>query len=119
MFHIFFCLVCLCESRVVYGVVLGVVNAFMKHKSHISDVLPTLLAAGECGNKPKNPIDGYNLWPWLTSDGENEKPRREIPMQINPHLTLYERDPRAFDTTWDTRMQGITMLCSNLCYNFV
>jgi len=89
------------------GVVSSAVCAFMKHKSHISDVLPTLLAAGECENKPKNQIDGYNLWPWLTSDGENERPRREIPMQINPHLTLYERDPRAFDTTWDTRMQGI------------
>ena len=78
----------------------------MKLESHISDVLPTLLAAGECENKPKNSIDGHNLWPWLTGNEADEKPRREIPMQINPHLTLYERDPRAFDTTWDTRMQG-------------
>jgi len=79
----------------------------VKHLTHISDVLPTLLAAGECPNQPRNQIDGHNLWPWLTGNDQDEKPRREIPMQINPHLTLYERDPRAFDTTWDTRMQGV------------
>ena len=43
------------------------------------------------------------------SENENKpevKKRKEIPMQINPLLKLHERDYRAFNTRWDTRMQG-------------
>ena len=41
-------------------------------------------------------------------ENSDVKKRREIPMQINPHLVLHGHDPRNFNTKWDTRMQGCT-----------
>jgi len=80
----------------------------LKHLTHISDVLPTVLAAGKCQNRPSLPIDGFNLWPFMNgAESEDVKKRREIPMQINPHLVLHGHDPRNFNTKWDTRMQGV------------
>merc|ERR1712113_202070 len=92
----------------------------ISHLTHISDVLPTVLSAAQCSRKPINNIDGFNLWPFMSAELESEtgseneienkpevKKRKEIPMQINPLLKLHERDYRAFNTRWDTRMQGV------------
>merc|ERR1712025_1205929 len=80
--------------------------------------LPTVLSAAQCDRKPINNIDGFNLWPFMSAEPEMEtgseietkpevKKRKEIPMQINPLLKLHEKDYRAFNTRWDTRMQGV------------
>ena len=61
-------------------------------------------------------IDGHNYWPLVdqNEDGFSVtninsplrfKKRREIVMQINPELRLWDGDPRNFNSTWDTRVQ--------------
>ena len=88
---------------------------------HISDVLPTVLSAAQCHvTMPKN-IDGHNYWPIVDNATVNDnyvtnadgplrfRRRREIIMQINPMLRLWDADPRDFNTTWDTRVQGVVI----------
>jgi len=86
---------------------------------HVSDILPTILSAAKCSSEMPNPIDGFNYWPIIDESTINEsyvthegnllrfRKRREIIMQINPQLTLWDADPRDFNTTWDTRVQGV------------
>lgn len=90
-------------------------NALM----HVSDILPTMLSAAKCKVEMPLPIDGYNYWPLIDQktskdiyvtnnyDSNSFKRRREIVMQINPILRLWEKDPRNWDTKWDTRVQGV------------
>ena len=48
------------------------------------------------------------------AESEDVKKRREIPMQINPHLVLHGHDPRNFNTKWDTRMQGLLLFLKKI-----
>jgi len=87
---------------------------------HVSDVLPTILSAAQCQVTTQKSIDGHNYWPLVdqNEDGFSVtninsplrfKKRREIVMQINPELRLWDGDPRNFNSTWDTRVQGVIL----------
>ena len=79
----------------------------MNDLTHVSDVLPTMLSAAKCHTLPPKVLDGHDLWSRLEGDslGQDEK-RKEIIMQINPLLRLWEEDTRFQNSTWDTRTQG-------------
>jgi len=80
----------------------------MNDLTHVSDVLPTMLSAAKCHTLPPKVLDGHDLWSRLEGDslGQDEK-RKEIIMQINPLLRLWEEDTRFQNSTWDTRTQGV------------